>query len=192
MSGEFGELVLICGDFCIPSRSSQIHEQFKALLVPNKMHHLLCTGNIVTKAQEDFLRTLAPSVHIVRGDQDSLEVFPDFPEQKVVKIGEFRIGITHGHQIVPSGNYEALANVQRQLDTDLLVYGNTHKTDFYEHHGRFLVSPGSITGSYTVENTSTTPGFILLVLKGKTAVFYIYQLVDGEVQVSRSEFVKKD
>ena len=34
-----------------------------------------------------------------------------YPEQKVVNVGQFRIGVCHGHQVVPWGDPEALAMV---------------------------------------------------------------------------------
>ncbi|RQM19683.1 hypothetical protein B5M09_011299 [Aphanomyces astaci] len=70
---DFGELVLVLGDMHIPHRAVDIPEKFKKMLVPNKMQHVLCTGNMVTKEQYDELRGLAPNVHIVRGDFDEVE-----------------------------------------------------------------------------------------------------------------------
>ena len=56
MSSDFGELVLVLGDFHIPHRAAAIPEKFQRMLVPNKMQHVLCTGNLVTKEQYDELR----------------------------------------------------------------------------------------------------------------------------------------
>merc|ERR1712080_587550 len=80
-------------------RKDDIPEQFKDLLVPGKMQHVLCTGNVCSKTMDDYLRTLANSVHIVRGDLDSTTGLADLPETKCVKIGEFSIGICHGHRL---------------------------------------------------------------------------------------------
>lgn len=38
-----------------------------------------------------------------------------YPEQKVVNVGQFRIGVCHGHQIVPWGDPEALAMVRENF-----------------------------------------------------------------------------
>ena len=46
---------------------------------------------------------------------------------QVVTIGDFRIGLCHGHQVVPWGDNEALAILQRKLDVDILVTGHTHE-----------------------------------------------------------------
>jgi vacuolar protein sorting-associated protein 29 len=56
MASNFGELVLVIGDLHIPHRAAIIPEKFKRMLVPNKMQHVICTGNLVTKEQYDELR----------------------------------------------------------------------------------------------------------------------------------------
>eukprot|EP00808_Paulinella_micropora_P013003 g57506.t1 len=191
MAGDFGELVLVLGDLHIPHRKSELPEQFKLLLVPNKMQHILCTGNLCSKPVEDYLRRLASSVHITRGDMDAASGLAQLPEQKVIKIGEFRIGLCHGHQVVPWGDPEALANLQRKLDVDILITGHTHKNDVYEYEGKYIINPGSITGAYSAQTTKVVPSFVLMAVKGSKVVTYVYELRDGEVHVSKSEFVKK-
>ena len=63
-------------------------------------------------------------MHAVKGDFDEL---PSLSETKVVQIGNFKIGLIHGHQVIPWGDLEALASVQRQLDVDILISGHTHQ-----------------------------------------------------------------
>lgn len=69
------QLVLIIGDLHIPFRSNGIPSQFKKLLVPGKIQHILCTGNLCTKEIYDYLKTLANDIHIVRGDFDEVMIF---------------------------------------------------------------------------------------------------------------------
>merc|ERR1719223_1014606 len=140
---------------------------------------------------DKYLRTLANSVHIVRGDLDVASGLADLPEQKVVKIGEFRIGISHGHQVVPWGDPESLANLQRQLDVDILITGHTHKNEVYEYEKKYIINPGSATGAYSPFSTDVLPSFVLMAVKGNKVVTYVYELRDGEVNVSKSEFVKR-
>ena len=82
------------------------------------MQHVLCTGNMCTKEQHAFLKTLSPNVHIVKGDFDEVATLPD---QKVVKIGNFKIGLIHGHQVVPWGDIESLASLARKVRYPLLL-----------------------------------------------------------------------
>ena len=65
-------LVLVAGDFHIPHRCNAMHPKFKKLLVPGKIQHILCTGNLCSKETYDYLKTLASDVHVVRGDFDEV------------------------------------------------------------------------------------------------------------------------
>eukprot|EP00560_Eucampia_antarctica_P006514 CAMPEP_0197824548 /NCGR_PEP_ID=MMETSP1437-20131217/1770_1 /TAXON_ID=49252 ORGANISM="Eucampia antarctica, Strain CCMP1452" /NCGR_SAMPLE_ID=MMETSP1437 /ASSEMBLY_ACC=CAM_ASM_001096 /LENGTH=197 /DNA_ID=CAMNT_0043424211 /DNA_START=15 /DNA_END=608 /DNA_ORIENTATION=+ len=194
---SFGELVLVLGDFHIPHRASAIPEQFKRMLVPNKMQHVVCTGNLGSKEQYEDLRNLAPNVHIVSGDFefnngecdfDSQIVFPD---TKVLQVGDFRIGVVHGHQIVPWGDHLAIAMMRRRLDVDILITGNTHRNEVVEHDGYYHINPGSITGAFSSSSLDVTPSFVLLAVQGSKVVCYVYELANGEVDVSKTEFTKK-
>ena len=110
----------------------------------------------MTKEQYDDLRHLAPNVHVVRGcfDDD-----PSYPEHKVVQIGQFRIGLIHGHQIVPWGDSHSLAILQRQLDVDVLITGHTHRTEVNEYGGKWFINPGSITGAYRSDSHHLSHNF---------------------------------
>lgn len=66
------QLVLVLGDLHIPHRCSSLPSKFKKLLVPGRIQHILCTGNLCTKESYDYLKTLASDVHVVRGDFDEV------------------------------------------------------------------------------------------------------------------------
>ncbi len=76
-------LVLVLGDLHIPHRASALPAKFKKLLVPGRIQHILCTGNLVTRESFEYLKTLATDVHIVRGDLDDEGSGGAWPEQKV-------------------------------------------------------------------------------------------------------------
>ena len=103
-------LVLVLGDLHIPHRAFALPAKFKKLLVPGRIQHILCTGNLCTKETLDYLKTLASDVHVVRGEFDESL---NYPEQKVVTVGQFRIGVCHGHQVIPWGDQESLALINR-------------------------------------------------------------------------------
>eukprot|EP00608_Synchroma_pusillum_P006652 CAMPEP_0198419282 /NCGR_PEP_ID=MMETSP1452-20131203/108_1 /TAXON_ID=1181717 /ORGANISM="Synchroma pusillum, Strain CCMP3072" /LENGTH=188 /DNA_ID=CAMNT_0044139407 /DNA_START=45 /DNA_END=611 /DNA_ORIENTATION=- len=185
---DFGELVLVLGDIHQPARASAIPAKFQKMLVPGKIHHVLCTGNLVSREVYDELRSLAPNVHVVRGDFDDGVTFP---ESKTVQIGQWKLGLLHGHQVVPWGDPSSLAAVARSMDVDVLVSGHTHKNEISELEGRFYVNPGSITGSYSSVTTEVTPSFMLLAIQGPKIQTFVYELKpDGELEVSRSEITK--
>ena len=60
------------GDLHIPYRVSGLPQEFRKLLTPGRIQHILCTGNLCTKETVDYLKTLTADVHIVRGDFDDV------------------------------------------------------------------------------------------------------------------------
>jgi vacuolar protein sorting-associated protein 29 len=109
---------------------------------------------------------------------------------KVVNIGQFKIGLIHGHQIVPWADPLSLAILQRQMDVDILISGHTHRNEVTEYDGKWYINPGSITGAYTSLNMDVIPSFVLLAVQGNKVVTYIYELKGDHVDVSKTEFTK--
>lgn len=174
---DFGELVLIIGDFNTPYKQGDISPVFKELLNTDKIKTVLCTGN----SDSDFLQSIAPNVHIVRGEFDSLG-----EESLCVTIGHFRVGLIHGHQIVPHGDHSAMEAFQRKLNVDILVSGHTHTNEIYQNVvGKYFINPGSATGSDT-----SPPSFMLMAVQGPSAAIYVYELIDGKANVVMSEIKK--
>lgn len=136
---SFGELVLILGDLHIPHRASKIPEPFQRMLVPNRMQHVIATGNLGSEQLQE-MRSLAPNVHMVVGDYDDASIFP---ETRVVQVGAFRIGVVHGHQVVPWKSPEALARMRRKLNVDILVSGHSHQNEVrvVEDEGYCFINP---------------------------------------------------
>lgn len=56
--------------------------------------------------------------------------------------------------------------------------------------GGYYVFPGSITGAYSSSVPDVNPAFILLAVQGNKVVCYVYELKNGEVDVSKTEFSK--
>ena len=54
-----------------------------------------------------------------------------------------------------------------------------------------LLKKGSITGAPSVLTENVTPSFILLAVQDTKVVCYVYELVNGEVDVTKTEFSKK-
>ena len=44
----------------------------------------------------DYLKSLCPSLHITRGEYDE---DARYPETKTLTIGQFKLGLCHGHQV---------------------------------------------------------------------------------------------
>jgi vacuolar protein sorting-associated protein 29 len=166
-STSFGELVLVLGDLHIPDRATKIPPAFQRMLVPNKMQHVICTGNVLSSPDVwHELSLLAPSFHCVMGDCDylnenasigfgstnSMEFNPNstvsvastvFPETRVIQIGQFRIGVVHGHQLLPWGSKDAIDRMRRKLRVDILITGHTHQSAVVvdDENGFYHINP---------------------------------------------------
>ena len=182
------ELVLVVGDIFVPQKSQDIDPQFKTILIPNKLQHVLSLGNIGSRESYDWLKSLSNDFHSVKGDFDE----GDMPEKKLVTIGEFKIGMIHGHQVLPWGNIESLSSIQRQLDCDILLSGNTHEIDVKVADNKLYINPGSISGAFSNCVADPSPSFVLMVLQGQEAIIYLYVLNDRtqKFEVNKIEFTK--
>ncbi|GER34416.1 vacuolar protein sorting-associated protein [Striga asiatica] len=188
-------LVLALGDLHIPHRAPDLPAKFKSMLVPGKIQHIICPGNLCTKFFHlefcsyqcymevyDYLRTVCPDLHITRGEYDE---DPRYPEMKTLTIGQFKLGVCHGHQVIPWGDLESLAMVQRQLDVDILVTGHTHQFTAYKHEAGVVINPGSATGAFSSITYDVNPSFVLMDIDGLRVVVYVYELIDGESGLER-------
>jgi len=181
-------LVLVIGDLHIPYRVHDLPAKFKKLLVPGKIQQIICTGNVCDKETYEYLRTVAPDVHVVRGDYDDN---PAFPLSLTLHHPPLSIGVIHGHQCIPNGDIDQLGALARQMDVDIVISGHSHIFQAQEHEGRFFVNPGSATGAWSgAWSGEATPSFALLDIQGPIVVTYVYQLVDGEVRVEKVEYRK--
>mmetsp|Transcript_4028 Transcript_4028/g.9488 ORF Transcript_4028/g.9488 Transcript_4028/m.9488 type:complete len:199 (-) Transcript_4028:159-755(-) len=186
---DFGELVLILGDMCVPDRAEKIPEKLEKLCTAGQVKQVFCTGNLCSRPIEQWMQKLAPILHIVKGDLDDDK--KDFPFERRVKIGNFEFALIHGHQIVPWGDIRSLSAYQRKLGVDVLISGHTHKAEVIKHDGGFLLNPGSLTGAFNATESQTVPSFMALAVRDSSLSVYLYTLEKDKVAVTMKKFEKK-
>jgi len=114
--------ILVIGDLHIPHRIHNLPLKFKKLLVPGKIQQILCTGNICDKETYDYLRTISPNVHVVKGNYDESA----FPLLVMVVHNPIKIGVIHGHQCIPTGDLDSLSSLARQMHVDIDFRSHTY------------------------------------------------------------------
>ena len=183
------ELVLVVSDILVPTKSPSINEQFKSILLPNKITHILCLGNIGNQETLYWLQNLSQDLHIVKGDYD---IYKNYPEKKIIQIGSFRIGMIHGHQLLPPDDINSLLNIQHELDCDVLLSGYTYKYNISVKENKLFMNPGSIIGGLSPLMEDCVPSFILMAITGEEMVIYSYVLTDKneKFQVGQIEYTK--
>jgi hypothetical protein len=102
----------------------------------------------------------------------------------------FDIVIVTALQIIPWGDLDSLAMLQRQLDVDILITGHTHQFKAYKHEGGVIINPGSATGAFSSITYDVNPSFVLMDIDGLRVVVYVYELIEGVVKVDKIDFKK--
>jgi putative phosphoesterase len=103
---------------------------------------ILHAGDLVALSFLEELRALGPPVEAVYGNVDEPELRALLPKERIVEVGEARIGMTH----VPgarAGREVRLAG--RFPGCDAVVYGHTHRPQVERIDGVWILNPGSPT-----------------------------------------------
>jgi putative phosphoesterase len=81
----------------------------------------------------------------VHGNMCSSAVRDELPAEKVIEVGGFRIGLTHGW-----GNpFGVSKKVEGIFDSvDVIVYGHTHRSDNKVRDGVLYFNPGAFHGGF--------------------------------------------
>lgn len=136
-------LLAVISDSHIPAPNPWFGAVFDRYLAP--ADHLLHCGDMVGADLYHFLCT-HKSFHAVRGNCDHFLTSGDLPTLHSFTLPvpcarPLTIGMAHGWG-------ERSTVWQRVLDSfpahDLVCYGHTHRRDWSEHGGAFLLNPGSL------------------------------------------------
>lgn len=187
--------VLVLGDIHIPTRAHQVPEKIKEVLLKSKdiIQTIISTGNICGRESYDFIRTISNDIQSVRGDLDGgigANFSASYPETKIITIEGVKIGVCHGHQVVPWGDHDSLQGLQRRLNCDVLITGHTHVPEIFKSDDdKLFINPGSLTGAYSPINPVSIPSFVLLEIKGDGKITcFFYKLVDDNIVVEKNVF----
>ena len=118
---------------------------------------LLHLGDI--EGEEYYIEAIAKwPYHIIAGNND---LFSHLSKDKEIKIGKYKIWMTHGHNYMVNMNTERLGMVAMSRDVDIVLFGHTHRP-YLDLDGKpMVINPGSISyprqegrkASYVVMNT---------------------------------------
>lgn len=111
---------------------------------------ILHAGDILEMAVIEQLSGLAETI-AVRGNMDHEEVNRALPDSRVIEVGGFRIGMTHGYG-PPSG---LVSRVAAEFDSvECVIFGHTHSASVEKINGVLYFNPGTPTDKrFATENT---------------------------------------
>lgn len=96
------------------------------------------------EGEEDYIEMLAGCpVEIVAGNND---FFSDLPREKEIRLGKYRVLLTHGHSY---GVSMGLADIEEEAvarKVDIVMFGHTHRPMLERgKEGVIVLNPGSIS-----------------------------------------------
>lgn len=81
-------------------------------------------------------------VHIVSGNND---FFSELPRELEIKIGKYKVWITHGHNYYVSMGNEILKQEAIARGVDIVCYGHTHRPVVEQTSEIIALNPGSLS-----------------------------------------------
>ncbi len=112
---------------------------------------ILHAGDLIEMGVLEELKKIAPRVEAVAGNMDSAPAHHILPPKKVIKAGQFSIGLIHGW-----GAPEHIEDrIRREFEKiDIIVFGHTHMPMNSTKNGILFFNPGSATDKvFAKENT---------------------------------------
>lgn len=131
----------VLSDTHIPGRAKMMPE-----IVLRQMagaDHIFHAGDICCASVLEQLACLTP-VTAVAGNADPPELAEALGEKRIIKLGGFRFGITHGHGQGGTTLSRAMARFV-QDEVDCIIFGHSHIPLCAEQGGMLLLNPGSPT-----------------------------------------------
>jgi hypothetical protein len=102
---------------------------------------ILHAGDILDMSVLEQLAGMAET-HAVKGNMDHGDIVRILPESRVIEVGGFKIGLTHGNG-PPTGMTRKVRGMFDEIDC--VVFGHTHVPLIKERDGVLFFNPGSPT-----------------------------------------------
>lgn len=92
---------------------------------------------------EDYIAKQAGCpLEIVAGNND---FFSDLPREKELRIGKYKVLITHGHYYYVNTGIEEIARMAQGRDFDIVMFGHTHRPLIDIRKDIIVMNPGSLS-----------------------------------------------
>jgi uncharacterized protein len=132
--------VAIISDTHLPRGARALPDECLSRLAEAEL--VLHAGDFVTIAVLDDLRAIGPPVEGIHGNMDEAQLKQLLPKQRVVEVGDVRIGMVHNAG--PRNGREARL-AARFADCQAVIYGHTHVPQVERLGDVWILNPGSPT-----------------------------------------------
>ncbi len=134
--------VLVVSDTHVPTIAQRLPE---TILEEARSYDLIIhAGDVVSETTLRLLASLK-QVETVRGNMDSPELASKLPVSRVLELGHFRVGVTHGHIGRGRDTAERATSLFPVGSVDCVIFGHSHIQMNERREGVLLLNPGSPT-----------------------------------------------
>lgn len=103
---------------------------------------------------------------VIRGNNDFTD---DYPERLVLTVGDLRIFLVHGHQLMFGNRIQSLSEMANERNCQIACFGHTHVYQVEKANGVLCINPGSLY--YNRD--------------GSAPSYAVVDVIDGEITVRR-------
>ena len=132
----------VISDTHIPDRIKVVPE--KILEAFKHVDMVIHAGDLVDLSVLEDLKSVCKNVHAVYGNMDPYNVKKVLPENKIIHVDKYKIGLMHG-----LGNPLHLVETTRQFfkndKVDIIIFGHSHKPFCESIDNILFFNPGSAT-----------------------------------------------
>ena len=129
----------VISDTHIPSKAKSLPDTLLKNI--NGVDLIVHAGDMVDIVVYNQLREIAP-VRAVSGNVDRTAIKNNFPAKQNFSCKKYKFGVIHSHQF-SKGNLNKL--LYQFPESDVIIFGHTHKPYNHYHDGILLFNPGSPT-----------------------------------------------
>ncbi len=126
---------------------------------------LLHLGDL--EGSEDYICSIAPCpVEMISGNND---YFTNIERDKIIKLGKYKVFMTHGHRFGVNFGMETITEAGRQRGADIVMFGHTHKPYLEIYPDITVLNPGSISQP---RQEGRNPSYMIMDLEEDGKVHY--------------------
>ncbi len=134
--------VLVVSDTHVPTIAQRLPE--KILEEGRSCELVIHAGDVVSEGTLARLSQIT-RVEAVRGNMDFPELASKLPVTRLLHLGKWRLGVTHGHIGRGRDTPERAASMFPTGDVDCVIFGHSHVQLNERRDGILLFNPGSPT-----------------------------------------------
>ena len=103
---------------------------------------IIHAGDLTELCVLDQLAKITPKVEAVCGNMDSPQTQDKLPQKKILNVGKFKIGLTHGW----GSGKDLIEQIAFEFkNVDVIIFGHSHKPVNEKRNGVLFFNPGSAT-----------------------------------------------